>query len=215
MRVTRVLLARHGETDWNRHGRWQGQTGPGLNDLGRRQADALADRLARGERIDAIYTSDLSRTVETAQIVAERLGIPPVPESALREVDVGSWAGLSREEVRASDADGYARWLNGQSGWEGGETYDELHARSVEAVMRLVERHPDGTILAVTHGGVVRAVAAHAVGLERHDRRRIIGAANCSLTIVQMGMDGRLSLVAFNDTGHLPTEPVADDHRRE
>jgi broad specificity phosphatase PhoE len=213
MEMTRVLLARHGETDWNRDGRWQGQTGPGLNDLGRRQAEALAGRL-QTTSIDVVYTSDLARTAETAAIVAGRLGMTAVPEPALREVDVGSWAGQSRDEIRVSDPQGYARWLDGESGWEGGETYDELHARSVAAVTRLVLRHPGETILAVTHGGVVRAIAAHAAGLERHDRRRIIGAANCSLTVVQTGVDDRLSLVSFNDIGHLPAQPAADDRRR-
>src|SRR3954447_11409482 len=213
MRVTRVLLARHGETDWNREGRWQGQTGPGLNDLGRIQARSLADRLAR-EPIDAVYTSDLPRALETAGILAERIGLTPIEEPGLREVDVGSWAGLTREEVRRRDPSGYERWVSGEAGWQGGETYEDMHRRAVDAISRLVERHAGGTIAAVAHGGVVRAIAAHAAGLERHDRRRVGGAANCSLTVVQTGIDGRLSLVSFNDTGHLPAEPAGDERRR-
>ena len=211
--MTTILLARHGETDWNREGRFQGHADPPLNETGRAQAAALARELA-GVALAAVYSSPLRRALETAEVVAAEHGLEPVAVDALREVDVGSWAGQSRDEIRTRDPQGYARWLDGESGWEGGETYDELHARSVAAVTRLVLRHPGETILAVTHGGVVRAIAAHAAGLERHDRRRIIGAANCSLTVVQTGVDDRLSLVSFNDIGHLPAQPVADDRRR-
>jgi broad specificity phosphatase PhoE len=202
MTPTRVLLLRHGQTAWNSEGRWQGQSGPTLNELGQRQASAAADRLAP-EPIDAVYTSDLPRATETAATIAERLAIVPIVEPGLREVDVGDWTGLSREQVRDRHPDGFERWLSGESGWRGGETYQEMHARAVATVSRLVRLHPAGTIAAITHGGVIRALTAHAVGLPGHDRRRIVGVENCSLTVVETGVDGALSLVAFNDIGHL------------
>src|SRR5919112_3137972 len=105
MATTTLLLARHGETDWNRAGRWQGQTGPGLNDLGRRQAAALAERLSSFS-VDALASSDLARAMETASIVGGRLGLHAEPEPGLREVDVGSWAGMTRDEVARDDPDG-------------------------------------------------------------------------------------------------------------
>src|SRR5436305_1594912 len=85
--MTRLLLVRHGETDWNRDGRWQGHAGPGLNDLGRRQAAAVAMRIAAGP-VAAVYTSDLPRAIETAEAVTEATGIPAVLDHELREVDV-------------------------------------------------------------------------------------------------------------------------------
>jgi broad specificity phosphatase PhoE len=97
--TTRILLARHGETEWNRLGRWQGHADPPLNDLGRRQAEILAEQLA-GDTVSAVYSSDLRRARETARIVAERIGLPVTEDSALREIDVGSWSGLTRDEVR-------------------------------------------------------------------------------------------------------------------
>src|SRR5439155_24499614 len=96
--VTELLLVRHGETDWNREGRWQGQADTPLNDVGRAQARELADALA-GERLEAIYASDLRRAYETAEIVGARLGLPVTSEPALRETDVGSWSGLAHDEL--------------------------------------------------------------------------------------------------------------------
>lgn len=200
--MTQVLVARHGETDWNLQGRWQGQGGPGLNDTGRAQARALAGRLAAA-RLDALYTSDLDRARETAEIIAAATGLEPVLEPGLREVDNGDWRGLTRAEVRATNPEGYRRWLDGGSGWHGGETYEQMHARVVETLERLLAAHRRGRILLVSHGGAVRAIVAHAVVPGRHDRRHIDGARNGSLTTVATRR-GVLRLVSFNDDGHLP-----------
>jgi alpha-ribazole phosphatase len=93
-----LLLARHGETEWNRTHRWQGFTGPPLNNLRRRQADELAVKLAAQE-IHAIYSSDTVRVIETAEIVAARLGLEVRQDPRLREVNFGEWEGLTREEI--------------------------------------------------------------------------------------------------------------------
>src|SRR5439155_25997006 len=96
---THLVLARHGETDWNREHRLQGWADPPLNDLGREQSLELAEAL-RGESFDAVYSSDLRRASETARAVAGRLGLPSVIEDAsLREVDLGSWSGKLRDEI--------------------------------------------------------------------------------------------------------------------
>ena len=199
--MTQLLVARHGETDWNREGRWQGHGGPGLNETGRRQAEALAGRLS-GLKIDALYTSDLARAVETAEILAARTGCTPVLERGLREVDNGDWRGLTRAQVRERNPAGYRRWLNGEPGWSGGESYEEMHRRVIETVQRLLDAHRRGRILVVSHGGAVRAIVAHATGLPGHDRRHIDGAGNCSLTTVTTDRRS-LRLVGFNDIGHL------------
>ena len=96
-RVTTLILARHGETDWNRNGIWQGHGDPPLNDLGREQAAALAERL-RGSSLHALYSSDLKRADETAEFVARATGLAYAP-SGLREIDVGSWTGLTLAEI--------------------------------------------------------------------------------------------------------------------
>jgi broad specificity phosphatase PhoE len=200
--MIRVFVARHGETEWNREGRWQGQGGPGLNETGRVQARALAMRLS-ALRVDALYSSDLARARETAEIAATATGLEPVLDPGLREVDVGDWRGLTRDEVSRRDPDGYRRWLGGEAGWNGGETYAEMHARVVAAVERLVAASAVGRIAVISHGGAVRALAANAAGLPKHDRLRIEGARNCSLTTLSYDHDGA-RLVGYNDDGHLP-----------
>jgi len=160
--VTRILLARHGETDWNRIGRWQGHADLPLNDAGRGQAVELAERLA-GDGIAAIYTSDLMRASQTARVVADRLGLAVIEDAGLREIDVGSWSGFTRAEVEQRFPEGYGRWLDGEIGHDG-ETREELTERVVGAVERIAAAHPDDTILVVTHGGAIRALRRYADG---------------------------------------------------
>ncbi|HWH04956.1 MAG TPA: histidine phosphatase family protein, partial [Gaiellaceae bacterium] len=108
--MTTIVLARHGETDWNREQRFQGHADRPLNELGREQARELAERL-RNDRIDAVYSSPLVRALETAETVAAALGLPVETREALREVDVGSWEGLSRDEIEERHPEDFARWV--------------------------------------------------------------------------------------------------------
>jgi broad specificity phosphatase PhoE len=164
--VTTILLARHGETDWNREKRWQGHADESLNERGREQAMALAKRL-EAVPFSAVYASDLRRAHETALIVAERKGLAVTPMRELREVDVGSWTGLSYDEVKQRFGDAYkqVRTRTGR-GWEGGETYAEMGARVLEAMRGIADAHPGDEVLVVTHSGPIRAVRAHALGLD-------------------------------------------------
>ncbi|HEX5584150.1 histidine phosphatase family protein [Gaiella sp.] len=162
MPTTRVLLARHGETEWNRLGRWQGHADPPLNELGRRQAAVLAEQLA-GDGVAAIYSSDLRRASETARIVADRLGLDVTERPELREMDVGSWSGLTIDEVRARFPEAYDRWRAGELGHDG-ETREELGLRVVPAVEAIAAAHAGRDVLLVTHGGVIRALRRHAAG---------------------------------------------------
>jgi probable phosphoglycerate mutase len=141
--VTELLIARHGETDWNRERRWQGHADPPLNDLGRAQAEQLATALAR-EGIEAIYASDLRRAYETAEIVGARLGVAVTSDPALREIDVGSRSGLTSQEV-------------GDREWDG-ELPEAHGARVLESIRRITREHPHGRVLVVTHGGSLRRV---------------------------------------------------------
>lgn len=170
--MTTVLLARHGESDWNRAKRWQGFTDRPLTDLGRRQAEELADRLADTE-LDAVYSSDLRRAVETAEAVARRRGLAVKTTRDLREVDVGAWSGLTRADVEARFPEAYARWLEGAEGWDDGETYEQLGTRVVRSIKEIAAKHEGGRVLVVAHGGTIRAIHAAALGLDIHTYRRI------------------------------------------
>ena len=181
MTPTRLLLARHGETDWNRVGRWQGHADPPLNETGRRQAAGLADRLA-GDGIAAVYSSDLARARETARTVAHRLRLGVVEDPALREIDVGSWSGLTRAQVAERFPEGYARWLEGEIGHDG-ETREQLAGRVVGAARTIAGRHAGETVLVVTHGGVIRALRRHAAG----DPGDVV--ANCGTVVFSLEDD--------------------------
>jgi broad specificity phosphatase PhoE len=149
--VTTILLARHGETKWNLEGRWQGWADPPLNDTGRSQARALAEQL-RKLPFDAVYSSDLRRAFETAEIVASPHRLTVVADAGLREIDVGSWSGLTRAELEERFPDGDR---------PDGETRDEHAARVLAAVERIARAHVGERILLVTHGGTMRALRSH------------------------------------------------------
>ena len=121
--MTTVYLARHGQSDWNAARRWQGHADRPLTGLGRRQAAELAERLA-DTPLDAVYSSDLRRARETAEAVATKHGLPLHVLPELREVDVGSWSGLTRLEAEERFPEAFARWRDGGQGWEDGEPYE-------------------------------------------------------------------------------------------
>jgi broad specificity phosphatase PhoE len=149
--MTTLLLVRHGETDWNADGRLQGQTDRPLSDFGRRQARQLADELA-GDGLEAIYSSDLARARETAQIVGERVGLPVVLDPDLREKDWGTWEGLTAAERDRVEFVG--------------ESTEAHRERMLRALHRISELHPgDGRVLVVTHGGSMRRVQTAALGM--------------------------------------------------
>ncbi|MDQ4019585.1 MAG: histidine phosphatase family protein [Actinomycetota bacterium] len=167
-----ILLARHGETDWNAERRWQGHTDRPLNERGWAQARALAERLD-ATRLEAIYSSDLQRAHDTAALVADRQGVELLTMPELREVDVGTWAGLTKADVEREHPEAFERWRAGYAAWEDGETYEQMSERVGAAVLRIADAHPDAPVLIVSHGGCIRAIHAAALGLDVHTYRRL------------------------------------------
>ncbi len=150
--MPRLLLVRHGETDWNCEGRLQGHAATHLNERGREQARALAELLARSEPL-AIHSSDLPRAVETAEIVAARTGAGVVLDPDLREIDVGSWQGRTQAELDGAP-------------WDG-ESYEAHRARVLAALERIARTLPepaDAPVVVVTHGGCIRRVQEAVLG---------------------------------------------------
>lgn len=175
--MTTILLARHGETDWNREGRWQGWADPPLNEHGRAQAHELAQQL-RSTPFDAVYSSDLSRAHETAEIVAAPHGVPVIADPGLREIDVGSWSGLTRPELEE-------RFPNGDR--PDGETRDQHRERVHAAVERIARANFGRRILIVTHGGTMRALRGQVSDGPHHP------IANCGVIELQF-RDDRLTV---------------------
>jgi probable phosphoglycerate mutase len=164
-------LVRHGQSEWNAAGRWQGQADPLLSDLGREQARMAAAALGT---VDAIVASDLQRASETALIISGQLGVGPVVlEPGLRERDAGEWSGLTRAEIEeqypgwiTSFADRHAafRPSSGERRPPGWEPDDVLLERALDAIARIHDLVPDGDVLAETHGGLIYTVEHHLGG---------------------------------------------------
>ncbi|WP_116107248.1 histidine phosphatase family protein [Lewinella sp. IMCC34191] len=152
--MTKIGFIRHGITDWNAAQRIQGQTDIPLNETGRSQVRALAERL-RDEAWDYIYSSDLSRARETAEIIARAIGLSLVLDQRLREMGCGQIEGTTLEE-RVS------RWGDD---WRthslGIETKESIVSRGLSFVTEIVDRHPDANVLIVSHGAILRQTLLH------------------------------------------------------
>jgi broad specificity phosphatase PhoE len=180
--MTELLLARHGETDWNRDRRIQGHSDTPLNETGRAQARELAEALAEIDLV-AAYSSDLSRARETAAIAVAGRGIEVAALPELRERSFGTWEGLGDDEIPLRFPDEYARWTAGSGdGARDSEPHAVLLERVRAAMHRIARDHPEGTVLVVSHGGPLRVVHALAHGLDYLEHRRSIPwVANCAL----------------------------------
>lgn len=204
MGAARVILIRHGESHWNAAGRWQGQQGPGLSDLGHRQAKVTAAHLAAHiDDVSLLVSSDLPRVTETAEPAARALGLTVETDVRLREIDVGWWSGLTTDEVLARAPDAMAAIRAGDDLPRGGaETVGDMRARVTAAVAELIASCDGGTAMVFCHGGPVRAVVGDALGLSVADERVLAGPGNCSRTVLTY-CNGRTRLACYNETAHL------------
>ena len=170
-------LVRHGESEANAARRFAGQSDSPLTARGRRQAEMVAKELAK-VKFDKVVSSDLSRTRDTAEIIARAQGVPVEIVPELREIDVGDRTGQTFDEVA-----GLPEWKeNGFVAWPGGETLDQVLARTLAAIDRLAGENPGRTILVVGHGGVNRILLSHFLGiLPRLERTP---ATNTSISVV-------------------------------
>jgi len=179
---TTFYFVRHGESEANAARRFAGQTDSPLTEKGRKQAEAVADELAK-VRFDKVVSSDLSRTRDTADVIASRQAVPVEVVPDLREIDVGERTGTAFDEAR-----GLPNWRDdGFVAWPGGETLEQVVARSLGAIDRLARENPGKTICVVGHGGINRILLSHFLGiLPRLDRSP---ATNTNISVVVT--DGR------------------------
>lgn len=203
---TTIYLIRHGETDWNLTGRWQGHADVPLNAVGERQARLLAQRLLQeGVRFDALYSSDLARAAQTAQALSAALNIDVHHLPGLREIDLGAWSGYTTDELKMRYPVEFARVLAGEDlPRGGGETIRAMRERVVATVETLIARHPDAVLGIVTHGGCIRALLAHAHRLDGDEFQRFPHVGNTSISVLRIGPMGWETLT-INDMAHLET----------
>ncbi|NTU82101.1 MAG: histidine phosphatase family protein [Chloroflexales bacterium] len=209
--TTTVYLIRHGETDWNLAGRWQGHADVPLNELGYKQARIVARRLAReGVQFDAIYSSDLARAFQTAWEVGAAVKVPVQLLPNLREIDLGTWSGLNYNEIKVTHPTEIALLEQGQDiPRGGGETLSALRKRVVEAVDAIANHHEGATLGLVTHGGCIRMLLAHAESFHGDGFKRFPHIGNTSITIVRISPAG-WEIVCANDMSHLEEEHQPD-----
>lgn len=200
--MTDLILIRHGETDWNRAHRFQGQIDVPLNERGRAQAERLAARLAR-ERIDLVYASDLLRTRQTAQPACDRLAMPATPDAGLREQCFGILEGLTATEIIEKHPDEWSGWIrfDPDHAPSGGECTRAFHARVLGAVTALADRHRGAQVAVVTHGGVLDMLWRTAL------ERPLAGPRECPIPnagLNRMRLRGdRLEIVEWADDAHV------------
>ncbi|MQG75760.1 MAG: histidine phosphatase family protein [SAR202 cluster bacterium] len=197
-------LVRHGESEWNQEGRILGHADVGLSELGRRQVELLSTRMA-GESIDAAYSSDLSRAVDTATGTLGERDVPLITDPDLREFSYGEWEGLTLQEVKEEDPVLFdARFTRGDNAFAapGGETSEDILKRVQHFVKGVEERHsPDEDLLIVGHGGSMRALALCLLDLTDESMWKL-RMSNASVSIISNHSRGRV-LELWNDTHHL------------
>jgi alpha-ribazole phosphatase len=203
--VTELILVRHGETDANVAFVIQGHTDTPLNDRGRQQALDLAERFL-DERLAAVYSSDLARCVETAEIIAREKGLSVVATPALREAQFGQWEGKTAEELRLAFPDEYlARQADAYNFHPpDGESKREVLDRVLAFLRDLAQRHQGTKVLVVTHGGPITVVLHHVLGIAVTTRAPF-RVDNASIHRIEASPAGWLVLL-LNDTCHLREE---------
>jgi len=200
--MTTLYLIRHGETAWNAEGRFQGHRNTPLNEVGIQQAHHVARELAHYS-LDAIFTSDLARAAQTAEIIAAHHAAPVIADRRLREAYFGEWEGLTLDEITTRWPDILAAWRQDSLHTRppGGETLEQVQLRVVELLMELLSRYPDEHVAIVAHGGALRAIIAYALVADLSIFRRL-RLDNCSITTITV-RDGEFSLIQMNDICHL------------
>lgn len=191
--MTRVYLVRHGATEWNVDKRAQGTADIPLNEAGRLQALHAAKELAELP-IDAVFSSDLQRAQDTAIAIAEVHGLGVTTDPDLREIDQGEWTGLPVDEIkrRWPEMWGPARHFNARPG---GESPSQVRARALAGLRRVVEAHPAGSVVIVSHGGTIRWLGAEVLGYDDRRSARIRGVGNGGAVSFEAKLvDGELEL---------------------
>lgn len=181
--MTRLWLIRHGATEWNIHKRAQGQADIELTERGHTQAKEVAVALSAFQ-LDAVYSSDLVRAVDTARPVAQEQGLELVTDPAFREIDQGEWTGLEVMEIqrRWPDLWGAARHYSARPG---GESPQQVRERALEGLRRVVEKHPDGSVAVVSHGGTIRWLVAESFGYDDVRSARLRGVSNGGAVLLE------------------------------
>jgi broad specificity phosphatase PhoE len=206
--VTRLFLVRHGATDATEEGRFSGSTGAELSAHGRWQAARLGERLAQ-QQITHIYSSPLSRALDTAGIIAGHCGLQPVTRDGLREIGHGHWEGMKREEVEREFAGEYDEWEADPFTFAplGGESGVAVLARALPVIRELVTLHAGAQLLVVSHKATLRLLLSSLLGFDARGYRDRLDQSPACLNVIDFKDPVRARLMLFNDTSHYADRP--------
>ena len=203
--MTKIIFIRHGQTEWNITGRYQGQSDVPLSELGVEQAKKLAAAFPV-QGLTAIYSSNLSRAMTTAQCVADRFGLTVEPRAELREINFGDWEGLTYDEITAKWPEALTDFFQRPDRLviPHGESFPIVQQRALGCIRELCAAHKDETIAVTAHGAILRTLLAHALHM---DLRYLwtIRQFNTAVSIVCYHEDGTTSVELVNSTAHLGT----------
>jgi broad specificity phosphatase PhoE len=208
-KASKLLVVRHGQTDDNARGIFQGQDGAALNDKGKEQARKLGARLATGTRPPfTIHSSDLARARETAEIVGLAVRATPTMDPDLREMLLGAWQGLTFAQIASRFPDEWAAWRGGDTELRrgGGETYAELAARMTRAMHRIADSCEGRAAIVVSHGAAIKTFVGVVLGTVPGTPvwLRALGVpGNTSVTLIERDEDRMFRLVTWSDSTHL------------
>ncbi|KAL6553138.1 hypothetical protein OROGR_006980 [Orobanche gracilis] len=198
-----IIVIRHGETEWNADRRIQGHLDVDLNDVGRQQAVAVADRLSREPKISAVYSSDLKRAFDTANIIAKSCGVPEVTKDPdLRERHLGDLQGVVFHEIANINPEAHKAFVSNRDDQEipgGGESFNQLYERCTSALQRIAEKHMGERVVVVSHGGTIRALHRRASPHRRSSGRVL----NTSINVFHLTGGGEWSVKLWGDVSHL------------
>lgn len=206
--TTRLYLVRHGSTALTAEDKFSGAIGVDLSEEGRWQAAKLGERL-KDEGISAAYCSPLSRTVETANIIAGHCGLTPLMRDGLREISHGRWEGLTRREVEERFKDEYASWEEDPFTFapEGGESGVAVLARALPVIREIVTAHPGKRVLVISHKATLRLLISSLLGFDARGYRDRLDQAPACLNVLDFKDPVRSRLMLFNDTSHYANQP--------
>ena len=199
---TQIIVIRHGRTEWNRVERFRGRADIELDEVGIKQAQAAAERIAEEWKISAIYSSPLRRTSKTADIIARRQGLEAKPLPGIIDIDYGEWQGLSPEEAAAKDNTMYTAWINKPQTvkFPGGESLAEVRERADAAVKEVIQLS-EGTIALVSHKVVCHILVLNFLGLDNSHFWQIVQDVT-AINLFEI-RNGVPSALLINDTCHL------------
>ena len=201
--MTEIIIIRHGETEWNKTGRFQGHSDVPLSEEGRAQAEALGKNLVV-DHVDAIYASDLTRAMETAAPLAERFGLPVIPDPQLRELNFGAWEGRNFNDVNAENPDAMKNFYNDpeQANIPDSENFTDFQRRVAGRVREITAQERGKRIVIVSHGASIRILLADLLSMPIRSIWHL-SQLNTAVNKIRFEDDGFAVVTLMNDTSHL------------